>query len=118
MQLNHLDLQVRDVPATVSFFERFFGLELTSSRNSPAIAILTDGQGFTFVLQRHDAPVYPDGFHLGFLVGDVATVQEAHARLTNGGVEVSDLTTNGRGTQIYARGPDGIVVEVSCRRAK
>ena len=122
MVLNHLDLQVSDVQAAVRAFEQLFGLSLTSSRQSPAIAILGDGAGFTLVLQRQVTPKYPDGFHLGFLVEDVATVEAAHRRLVAEavahGVEVSDIRTNGRGTQIYCRLPDGIVVEVSCRRVK
>lgn len=117
MQLNHLDLQVTDVQATVLAFEQHFGLTLQSSRTSPAIAILSDGQGFTLVLQRkkNAAEAYPEGFHLGFLVSDVATVVARHGALVAAGADVSDIRRNNRGTQIYCRLGDGIVVEVSCR---
>src|SRR3954451_621599 len=76
MKLNHLDLQVSDVQRTVDFFEKYFDLELRSSRTSPALAILSDRHGFVLVLQRrkHDAETYPEGFHVGFLVDDVETV--------------------------------------------
>ncbi|MEO8878250.1 MAG: VOC family protein [Polyangiaceae bacterium] len=119
MKLNHLDLQVSGVQTHVTFFETFFALELQSSRNSPAIAIMGDGQGFVLVLQKkNDAgQSYPDGFHLGFLVNDVATVEASHALLKAHGVHVSDIDTNNRGTMIYCRTPDGITVEVSCRKA-
>lgn len=117
MKLNHLDLQVSDVQRSVEFFERGFGLQLTSSRSSPAIAILTDGQGFVLVLQRCAAPRYPEGFHLGFLVDDVETVTGFHARAREAGLVVSDLIHNGRGTLVYCQAPDGYTVEVSCRRA-
>lgn len=116
MILNHLDLQVSDVQATVRHLETFFGLTLESSRRSPAIAILSDGHGFTLVLQRNPAPVYPEGFHVGFLVPDVATVERTHALLVEHGQPVTPIDTNNRGTMIYCRLPDGIVVEVSCRR--
>ncbi len=116
MKLNHLDLQVSDVRQTVAFFEGVFGLQLTSSRSSPAIAIMTDGAGFVLVLQRHEQPRYPEGFHLGFLVDDVATVQQMFSRSQAAGVEVSEIITNNRGTMIYCRAPDGYSVEVSCRR--
>lgn len=115
MRLNHLDLQARDVQLAVTYFERF-GLELQTSRTSPAIAIMTDGEGFTLVLQRHDAPACPEGFHLGFLVGDVDTVHRMHTQLRDAGIAVSDVDTNNRGTMIYSRAPDGYSVEVSCRR--
>ncbi len=118
MVLNHLDLQVTDVQATVAFFERFFGLSLQTSRSSPALAILSDGAGFVLVLQRkkHPEQTDPEGFHLGFLVDDVAEVEGAHGRLREGGADVSDVQTNNRGTMIYCRAGDGLVVEVSCRR--
>jgi catechol 2,3-dioxygenase-like lactoylglutathione lyase family enzyme len=124
MILNHLHLHVSDVPSTVSFFETFFGLTAETSRTSPAFAILSDGAGFVLVLQRWTAGSdasrvsdgYPDGFHLGFLVDDIAIVESTHAALVRAGVEVSDIDTNNRGTMIYCRHPDGFLVEVSCRK--
>jgi len=116
MKLNHLDLQVSDVQATVSFFETLLGLRLDSSRTSPAIAILSDGDGFVLVLQRHTAPSYPEGFHFGFLVDDVATVEAFHARAVAVQAPVSDVVRNNRGTMVYVRAPDGYAVEVSCRK--
>ena len=120
MQLNHLDLQVADVQSHVVFFETFFGLLLTTSRNSPALAILNDDTGFTLVLQKKKDPAqtYPDGFHLGFLVSDITIVERTHAMLVEHGVRVSNVDTNNRGTMIYCRTPDGIVVEVSCRKQR
>lgn len=115
MHLNHLDLQVRDVQKTVRFFERFFGFSLSTSRNSPAIAILRGDQGFVLVLQRRktEDETYPRDFHLGFLVDDVATVERLHRELVEAGEQVSDVATNARGTMIYCR-HDGFLVEVSC----
>ncbi len=115
MHLNHLDLQVTDVQAHADFFERFFDFVHRSNRASPAIAILEGDGGFTLVLQRkkHDDEGYPEGFHCGFIVDDVALVEGAHARLVDGGAIVSDVIVNGRGTMIYCKTPDGILVEVS-----
>lgn len=118
MRINHLDLQVTDVHASVDFFEKFFGLELQSSRNSPALAILGDGHGFVLVLQRRDAVVYPPGFHIGFLVDDIETVHAHHARARAAGLRISDVEVNGRGTLTYCVAPDGYYVEVSCPRAR
>jgi catechol 2,3-dioxygenase-like lactoylglutathione lyase family enzyme len=120
MHLNHLDLQVSDVQAHAAFFERFFAFEHRSNRSSPAIAILAGEGGFTLVLQKKkkDDELYPEGFHCGFIVDDVALVEEAHQRLVDANVEVSDVIVNGRGTMIYCRTPDGIVVEVSTPRRR
>lgn len=116
MILNHIDLQVSDVQAAVLFFERFFDFSLESSRTSPAIAILRGERDFVLVLQRKTEIAYPDGFHVGFLVEDVAIVEGMHARLRDAGLTVSDIQRNNRGTMIYCHGPDGILVEVSCRK--
>lgn len=116
MKLNHLDLQVSNVQESVLFFERFFDLTLTSSRTSTAIAFLTDGEGFVLVLQRADAPVYPEGLHLGFLVADPSIVHRIQERAREGGLDVSDVETNNRGVMMYCRAPDGYSVEVSYRR--
>lgn len=118
MNLNHLDLQVHDVPGTIAFFERYFGLVLRSNPSSPALAILTDGHGFVLVLQRCERPDdrYPEGFHLGFLLDDVDAVRALHTRLRADEVPVSDVIVNGRGTMVYLTRPEGYYVEVSCQR--
>jgi catechol 2,3-dioxygenase-like lactoylglutathione lyase family enzyme len=117
MRVNHLDLLVSDVPATVIYFRRWFGLELRSNPGSKAIAILTDGHGFVLVLQRAaEGERYPEGFHLGFLLDDPESVRALHARAREGGADVSDVIVNGRGTHLYFTAPDGYRVEVSCQR--
>jgi catechol-2,3-dioxygenase len=117
MKLNHLDLQVQDVALTTAFFERYFGLRVQSNPSSPALVILTDEAGFVLVLQRSEQPPrYPEGFHLGFLLDDVAGVRALHEQATNDGTPVSDVIVNGRGTIIYLTAPEGYFVEVSCQR--
>ena len=117
MKLNHLDLQVSDVPRTVTFFESAFGFQLESNRQSSTIAFLSDGNGFVLVLQRKksEAESYPDGFHFGFLVDDVESVHRFHASAQALGLETSGIIENGRGTQVYCSGPDGLLAEVSFR---
>jgi catechol 2,3-dioxygenase-like lactoylglutathione lyase family enzyme len=118
MKLNHLDIQVSDVPRTVALFEELLGLRLESNRDSTALAILTDGEGFTLVIQRkkQEADSYPEGFHFGFLVPDPDRVRHFQARARERGVDVSDVIENGRGVLSYARMSDGFLVEVSWHR--
>jgi catechol 2,3-dioxygenase-like lactoylglutathione lyase family enzyme len=118
MKLNHLDLQVSDVKRSVELFEQLLGLQLQSSRTSPAIAILTDGEGFTLVLQRrkNETDAYPEGFHVGFLVDDVEVVRRFHVQARERGLDVSDIIENNRGVIVYCCTWDGILVEVSCHR--
>jgi catechol 2,3-dioxygenase-like lactoylglutathione lyase family enzyme len=118
VKLNHIDLQANDVPATAAFFERHFGFEILGNRHSAAIIILRGEDGFSLVLQR-GAPgeAYPEGFHVGFLVDDVAAVEAAHARLAAAGAAPGPVTRNNRGTMFYLHAPGAILVEVSCRRS-
>lgn len=117
MKLNHIDLQVPDVQRTATFFERFFDFEHTSNRASPAIAILTDREGLVLVLQRLKSPTekYPEGFHVGFLVDDEATVLGFQERARAEGLEVSDVIRNNRGTMVYCKAPGELLVEVNVR---
>ena len=116
MKLNHLDLQVSDVGRSATFFERYFGLCVRSNAGSAALVILTDEAGFVLVLQRAKAEArYPEGFHLGFLLGDVRDVHALHARAKADGTPVSDVIVNGRGSMVYLTAPDGYYVEVSCQ---
>src|SRR5215471_15846027 len=117
MLLNHLDLQVPDVPATAAFFERYFGLTIHGNRTSAAIIVLSDERDFTLVLQRRrrDDEAYPEGFHCGFVVEDAALVRQLHARLIADGAECSDIIENNRGVMVYIRAPGDVTVEISCR---
>ena len=119
MKLNHADLQVRDVPATIDFFVRHFGLHPQTKIDSPSFAILTDGHGFVLVLQRcREGEAYPEGFHLGFLVDDPESVVRLHERARAEGADVSDVQENGRGTMIYFTRPEGYLVEVAWQRRR
>lgn len=118
MVLNHVDLQVTNVQQTALFFEQHFGFTLQSSRFSPAIAILQGDAGVVLVLQRKKSPEerYPEGFHVGFLVADEASVIDAQRRLSEAGARVGDVDRNNRGTMMYCNIGDGIAIEVSCRK--
>jgi hypothetical protein len=113
VKLNHLDLQTTDVQALAAFFVDHFDLQRRSNDRSPAIAILGDEAGFTLVIQRHATPVYPDGFHVGFIHDATAPVYAHHRRLTAAGLECSPIEINNRGTRFYLRAPGVLLIEVS-----
>ena len=116
MKLNHLDLQVADVPALTAFLVDHFDLQPLTRLDSPKIAILGDGHGFTLVIQRRrgDHETYPADAHIGFLVDDPAEVHARRARLAEAGVAVSEVDSNARGTRCYCRGPGDLLIEVGC----
>lgn len=112
MKLNHLDLQVSDVPALARFLVAHFDFDALTRLDSPKLAVLSDGAGFTLVLQ-HQATT--DFGHIGFLVDDPAEVHARHARLFGAGVDVSAVSTDARGTRCYLRA-HGVLIEVGCNR--
>jgi len=99
VKLNHLDLQVADAQRSVHLFEQLLGFQLDSSRTFPALALLSDGAGFTLVLQRRQNDA------------------DAYAR-ESGLVEVSGVIENGRGVLVYLRSWDGLLIEVSWQRPR
>ncbi|HET9626326.1 MAG TPA: VOC family protein [Kofleriaceae bacterium] len=116
MKLNHLDLQVTDVPALTRFLIDHFDLHALTRLDSPRLAVLGDGAGFTLVLQHRAAPPAGDDGalgHIGFLVDDPAAVHDRHARLVAAGVAVSPVGSDARGTRCYLRAP-GVLIEIGC----
>ena len=113
MKLNHLDLQTTDVQALAAFFVDHFDFTRRSNDRSPAIAILGDEAGFTLVIQRHEAPIYPEHFHIGFIHDGVEPVRAHRDRLLAAGVTAGELSTDNRGTRFYLKAPGDLLVEVS-----
>jgi catechol 2,3-dioxygenase-like lactoylglutathione lyase family enzyme len=120
MKLNHLDLQVPNVPEVAEFFERHFDFEILSNRASSAVVILSDGCGFTLVLQRliHESETYPKGFHIGFLVDDIAIVHQKRAAMLACGLECSEIIENNRGTMFYFTSPGNFLIEINCSKPR
>ncbi len=116
MKLNHLDLQSTDVPALVRFLVTHFELVPRTRLDSPKIAILGDGAGFTLVIQHHADPHYPPGFHIGFILDEPAAVHAHRERLVAAGVEVGPVDADNRGTRCYTHGPGALLIEISCPR--
>jgi catechol 2,3-dioxygenase-like lactoylglutathione lyase family enzyme len=113
VKLNHLDLQTTDVPALVQFLVTHFELTARTRLDSPKIAILDDGAGFTLVIQHYEAPVYPPTFHIGFIVDDPAEVYTRREAIAAAGVTISPVEVDGRGTRCYTHAPGGLLVEIS-----
>jgi catechol 2,3-dioxygenase-like lactoylglutathione lyase family enzyme len=120
-RLNHINLQVPDVPGSAAFFERCFGFRVMEQRGQGKFAVMLGEDGFVLTLMHGKPEVagYPPTFHVGFLKGTEAEVnvcferirdagfaQEAPAKIERGGPPVYGF---------YHRAPGGVVVEVSAR---
>ncbi|KRE96522.1 hypothetical protein ASG87_16130 [Frateuria sp. Soil773] len=115
MQLNHLDLCVGDVDASARFFAEHFGFRRIHRTPNGRLAVLHGTDGFVLVLSRlHDeAPAYPEGFHIGFLVDGARAVHAMQQRLQAAGVDTGrGVLETRRGTLLYFHGPDGLLIEV------
>ncbi|MBS1939252.1 MAG: VOC family protein [Bacteroidetes bacterium] len=119
MQLNHVNLPVPDVGAAKAFFERYFAFTCTDVKSGGVIAVLQGEAGFSLVLMQAkpgstDAEVWPNAFHIGFLVGSTREVESKHAELKAAGIAVPGNPRSMRGVYgFYFTAPGGILVEVS-----
>ena len=111
MKLNHINLEVVDVMATVSLLETYFGFRRTRLVTQE-MAFLRDGDGALISLFKNEAVVYPQMFHIGFTRETVEEVDELHRRLVEGGFHPEDpREDHGRWTFYFAT-PGGFTLEV------
>ncbi len=86
MDLNHINLVVKDVDKAVHLFERYFGFTLIVNRNSK-MAVLENNDHFALVIwgqvlnKKEDIPAYPENFHIGFYQEDQESVWDIFRRL-------------------------------------
>ena len=114
MILNHINLGVSDVPATVAMFETYFGLHPVAGFPGDArMAFLNDDAGGLVSLFKVNDVTYPKIFHVGFMRPTVAEVDDIHARLVAAGLEPGrPREEHGRYT-FYFQAPGGFTVEVN-----
>lgn len=112
MQLNHLNLVVDDLAAARTFFVGLFDFELVRS-GGEILAILSDRSGFTLVLMSGTA-VYPDSFHVGFIVATHEEVDAQYQRVRASGIPVDQPPARRHGSYaFYFRALNGILFEVA-----
>jgi catechol 2,3-dioxygenase-like lactoylglutathione lyase family enzyme len=119
MQLKHLNLTVSDVSGLTEFFERHFGFKRSLELGAGAFTLMTDNDDFVLALMKpkKNGPVsYPETFHLGFFVADLAAVQAKHDELEAAGLvpgKIHNAGRTGRGAYFYCNAPGDVVVEIA-----
>jgi catechol 2,3-dioxygenase-like lactoylglutathione lyase family enzyme len=114
VDLNHLNLRVRDPEACRAFYERHFGFRPAFEADGGWF--LRNDEGFLLALLPADPhrPL-PPGVHIGFGLDDPVTVGRLHADVAATGARVSSLDDH-RPTEAYVTfrcwDPDGTEVEV------
>lgn len=118
MKLNHLNLLVDDVQAANDFFVDALDFSLVKS-GGDAMSVLSDSAGFTLIVADPkrfggDSPVYPEGFHVGFIVESRDRVDEFHARLLERGLPLEQVPERRHGNYgFYFTALNGLLFEVS-----
>ena len=114
MDLNHVNLPVIDVPATVAMFETHFGFRRAGGTPvSPKMAFLTDDSGLFLSLFQVPGTTYPKMFHIGFIRPSVAEVLAIREQLSAAGFAPEEAREEHGRFTFYFTSPGGFVVEVN-----
>lgn len=86
MNLNHINLVVKEVDQAVHLFTHGLGFSLIVNRSSK-MAILENDHNFALVIwgqvlnKKEEVPEYPENFHIGFYQPDEEAVWELYNKL-------------------------------------
>lgn len=101
--LDHIALDVTDVPRSVAFYRQHLGLQIIRDGGEEN-CFLGSGEDFFLTLFRGDRPGLN---HYCYAIPDY-NADEAEQRLRDAGLEVRRV-----GNRVYFRDPDGIEVQVA-----
>ena len=90
MKLNHINLVVSNVAEATNLFETYFNFKCTGIKGDNIVAILKNADDFTLVIMttKDGKAIYPNAFHIGFMLDNTNAVTETYEKLKNGGVAV------------------------------
>ena len=114
MDLNHLNLRVRDAAACRDFYETYFGFR--SAFEADGGYFVRNDEGFLLALiPAEPHQTLPEGFHIGFGLGDPAELTSLLGDLDAAGIGTSALEDY-RPREDYVTfrcwDPDGTEIEV------
>jgi catechol 2,3-dioxygenase-like lactoylglutathione lyase family enzyme len=119
MQLKHLNLTTSEVTSLAEFFERHFGFKRSLELGAGVFTLMSNSEDFVLALMKpkKNGPVsYPETFHLGFFVADLAAVRAKHDELEAAGLvpgRIHNAGRTGRGAYFYCNAPGDVVVEIA-----
>lgn len=120
MDLDHLNLRVRDAVACRDFYERHFGFRPAFEAEGGYFVRNDDGFLLALVPADPHQPL-PDGFHIGFGLGSAAEVEHLHTTLTSDGIRTTQLDDH-RPVEDYVTfrcwDPDGTEIEIFWERPR
>ncbi|MDE5437573.1 VOC family protein [Elizabethkingia meningoseptica] len=86
MNLNHINIVVKDVEKAVHLFTQHLGFSLIVNRNSK-MAVMENSNNFALVIwgqelnNKENIPEYPENFHIGFYQKDEQEVWDIYEKL-------------------------------------
>lgn len=95
MELNHINLVVKDVNHTIELFHQYLGFELITNRNGK-MAVMQNKSNFALVIwgqvlnNEDKLPDYPANFHIGFYQENEAAVRQVFNNIKNEAYIVMD----------------------------
>jgi catechol 2,3-dioxygenase-like lactoylglutathione lyase family enzyme len=116
MDLNHLNLRVRDAEACREFYQDHFAFEPAFEADGGYFLRNADG----FLLALVPAPNHaalPEGVHIGFGLEGREAVRSSHHRLDAAGVEVGVIEDSEDYVTFRCWDPDGTEIEVFWERS-
>lgn len=114
MDLNHLNLRVRDAVACRDFYQQHFAFEPAFEADGGYFIRNADGFLLALVPATSHAPL-PEGFHVGFGLENGDAVRSTHRRLSAAGVALVDVQGDDYVT-FRCWDPDGTEIEVFWER--
>lgn len=90
MKLNHINLVVSNVADSIKLFETYFNFKCTGIKGDNIIAVLKGADGFTLVIMasKKEQEIYPDAFHIGFMLDSQEAVTKTYTALKNDGIDI------------------------------
>ncbi len=119
--LGHIVFYVRDLDASLKFYEKVLGLKRIEGGELPfKAAALTSGRTHheLLLIEVGDAPGPPPGprrgfYHAGFKIGDsLDELKKAYRELYSAGIQVKGMSDHTISKSIYLHDPDGNEIEL------
>ena len=112
--LTHIALLVKDLDATLFFYEKVFDMEIMY-RNDDFLQVTTPGSNDIIVFEKKKADYGKTGsiLHFGFRLKDPRDINEIEKRIISAGGHVTDKGEFCPGEPyLFFKDPDGYTIEV------